>query len=299
MILAAMFFATVTANAQQCEVKVKKDADQMHINIVKEHDGQTIVIDTVIDPENFDPQYFKEKYGIDILVNQGGLIKEFEGKDGEHTIEIMVESDVEEGTKSEEIEMNVFVTDDGEQEIIMTKKGANVIKIKGDEGEEGKIIIKKIEGDENAEIIFITDEIELKEGEEGHKVIEVECCDGKTIVKSKILILDLLNEDEALENNDLKEELIIDSESELEVTDLKFYPNPTTGLVKFSFATESDTPVDIKVFDIKGKVIYSETVTDFKGNYEKEIDLSAMKKGTYFLKITQNGQAETKKIILN
>lgn len=71
---------------------------------------------------------------------------------------------------------------------------------------------------------------------------------------------------------------------------IKFYPNPSTGLVRVA----SETPVDVIITDISGKVVYSiNEITN-----ETPLNLSSLQKGIYLAKVTGEGVQQTQKIVL-
>lgn len=76
------------------------------------------------------------------------------------------------------------------------------------------------------------------------------------------------------------------------------YSNPSAGSfnIKFNLNQEGDTRV--VVTDVNGKEVYSETLKNFSGAYDKTISLESAPKGTYFIKVTQNGYSGTKSVIL-
>ena len=59
---------------------------------------------------------------------------------------------------------------------------------------------------------------------------------------------------------------------------------------------EGDTKIVIT--DINGKEVFTETLKNFSGAYDKTISLSDAPKGTYFVKVTQNGYSGTKTVVL-
>ncbi|MFI5171035.1 MAG: PDZ domain-containing protein [Chitinophagales bacterium] len=79
---------------------------------------------------------------------------------------------------------------------------------------------------------------------------------------------------------------------------LMVYSNPSEGTfnVKFNLNTTGDTKISIT--DINGKEVYAETLNNFSGAYDKTISLSAQPKGTYFVKVTQNGYSNTKTVVV-
>ena len=69
------------------------------------------------------------------------------------------------------------------------------------------------------------------------------------------------------------------------------YPNPTaTGFVTIS--SKTNDVINIAVFDILGKQVLNNTVTN------NRLDVSTLTTGVYIMKISQNGQAITKKLVV-
>lgn len=77
------------------------------------------------------------------------------------------------------------------------------------------------------------------------------------------------------------------------------YPNPTEGTFTVSFYAPETGTLNVRVADAQGKLVFNETLDHFSGQYQKELDLSANTKGTYFLQITQNGKSLSKKVIVD
>lgn len=76
------------------------------------------------------------------------------------------------------------------------------------------------------------------------------------------------------------------------------FPNPNHGAFKVSFENAQKSNVTISIADKNAVVVYEEKLNDFKGKYEKEIDLSAQPKGTYYLNIKQGKQETNSKIVI-
>ncbi len=85
---------------------------------------------------------------------------------------------------------------------------------------------------------------------------------------------------------------------ELQLKNLEFLPNPSNGKFNLSFTLTEKKKVTINVYDINGKVVYSETLKDFQGEYNKEIDISQQESGPFFLQIAQGLYDIIKKIII-
>lgn len=71
---------------------------------------------------------------------------------------------------------------------------------------------------------------------------------------------------------------------------INLYPNPTTGILRIN----TETPVDIQIYDITGKLVYSQGQLT-KNN---EMDLSFLNKGIYIAKMTNENTQQTKKVII-
>jgi hypothetical protein len=74
---------------------------------------------------------------------------------------------------------------------------------------------------------------------------------------------------------------------------LEIYPNPNTGLLKFSDLKYSNGDYDVKILDLFGKEIINEVL-------KEELDISSLDKGVYTLLLYKNKQlVVTKKVMKN
>ncbi|CAN0126795.1 unnamed protein product, partial [Chrysoparadoxa australica] len=80
--------------------------------------------------------------------------------------------------------------------------------------------------------------------------------------------------------------------SENELSSIQVYPNPSTNGV-FYLSAEVLKGSEFKVLDAKGKVISSGTVQ----SNQQSIDLSEGPNGVYFVKVLNNAQSVTMKLI--
>lgn len=76
---------------------------------------------------------------------------------------------------------------------------------------------------------------------------------------------------------------------QLDRTSITLYPNPTSNIVFISGNIESKTTVN--VYDVLGKLMLSKP-------YQKEMDLSSLSSGLYFLKFINGESITTKKVII-
>jgi len=76
------------------------------------------------------------------------------------------------------------------------------------------------------------------------------------------------------------------------------YPNPTTGIANLKLEMDNASDVSVTVFNVLGKLLQSFNYTNVT-NRTHSIDLSNQPNGIYFVRLTTNGQTETKKVIVN
>ncbi len=121
---------------------------------------------------------------------------------------------------------------------------------------------------------------------------------GKNIVVTKTLIrrVDIKDADE----KELKRlgQSTGAKDQKLNLTNMNFYPNPNTGKFNLSFSLPDKGDADITILNTEGKVVYTEKLPAFSGNYDKEIDISKQAKGIYFVKVEQGKNSQVKKIVL-
>lgn len=180
-------------------------------------------------------------------------------------------------------------------------KDVKVIKVKGD---------NSIWVDEDGEVHELDGEnfeFESEDGNSGnhHKVKVIKKNGSKAVWINKEN--EIYEVDEAkyefqtvsekdLEN--LKNAGIKTKKKELQLENLKFSPNPSNGKFNLSFTLAEQKKVTINIYDINGNIVYTETLKDFQGEYNKEIDISQQESGTFFLQIAQGLYDIIKKIII-
>lgn len=80
------------------------------------------------------------------------------------------------------------------------------------------------------------------------------------------------------------------------------YPNPATAdkkvTVLFDVKEKAGNKGSVEVYDLTGKKVYSEELTNQAGFYKQELNLSTLTSGNYLVKITYGGHSETKKLIV-
>lgn len=87
-------------------------------------------------------------------------------------------------------------------------------------------------------------------------------------------------------------------EQKLNLANMSFYPNPNTGKFNLSFSLPEKGDAEVTILNTEGKVVYTEKLPAFSGNYDQEIDISKQAKGIYFVKVEQGKNSQVKKIVL-
>jgi hypothetical protein len=219
----------------------------------------------------------------------------------------------------------VFITDDGDVQVLdedisttmriktIGAEGMDIIRDTIIEDGEHKIIIKTnvspdgkeektvqvftIDADGNEDIEeVVTKEITVEVDGDDVNVWTTDKGDSyKFISKSITIELQDAKEDDIKE---LKDAGIKTKKRALDVENLKFSPNPSNGKINLSFTLEEMKDVTINIYDINGRVVYTETIKNFQGSYQKEIDISDKGTGAFFLQIVQGLYDVIKKIII-
>jgi len=91
----------------------------------------------------------------------------------------------------------------------------------------------------------------------------------------------------------------VSENNQLELDDLKFYPNPSkNGKLKIRFTTPEEGALRLKVSNLEGKEVFSRSFDRFSGLYSETIDLSGQEEGIYLLEIAQGKKRFTKKLVV-
>lgn len=186
--------------------------------------------------------------------------------------------------------------DDGTIHTIIRSNTAGKVSVTGDKELDEQITVEIEQALKEAgidqdiikgeNVIIINGKEEGKEGKTKNVVIT------KTIVKR----IDIKDADE----KELKRlgQSTGSKDQKLNLTNMNFYPNPNTGKFNLSFSLPDKGDADITILNTEGKVVYTEKLPAFSGNYDKEIDISKQAKGIYFVKVEQGKNSQVKKIVL-
>jgi hypothetical protein len=91
---------------------------------------------------------------------------------------------------------------------------------------------------------------------------------------------------------------IISAEKITSLEGLNLFPNPANTSLTVNYFTPSMENTSIEVYDMMGQVVNSINVSGNQGLNSRELDLTSMSNGVYFLKVTQNNNTLTKKFVV-
>ena len=81
-----------------------------------------------------------------------------------------------------------------------------------------------------------------------------------------------------------------------EIEDFVVYPNPSNGMVNVSLI--SDDNVNISLYDVRGRRVYTELFDNNSVTFTKELNFSAIASGIYMLNVESGAKRTTKKLVI-
>ena len=75
-------------------------------------------------------------------------------------------------------------------------------------------------------------------------------------------------------------------------------PNPFSNVTEISFSSDVNSAYNVEVFNVIGKVIYTEVVKAQKGVNKLNFDATELPQGVYFYKISNGNRTATKRMIV-
>ncbi|MEE2930912.1 MAG: T9SS type A sorting domain-containing protein [Bacteroidota bacterium] len=76
------------------------------------------------------------------------------------------------------------------------------------------------------------------------------------------------------------------------------YPNPTNGILNIEFSIFNNQDIKLNLLNTIGEVIFTESSSNYSGEYSHQINLEDNAKGIYFLEIETNDGVINKKLVL-
>lgn len=95
----------------------------------------------------------------------------------------------------------------------------------------------------------------------------------------------------------LKGKGVANLDVQLQLNDLRCFPNPSEGSFHLIFTVPERGDLSVDVHDATGERVYHEVISGFKGNYDRTLDLSDRATGTYYVVIAQNGRTQSRKLV--
>lgn len=84
----------------------------------------------------------------------------------------------------------------------------------------------------------------------------------------------------------------------IDVASVNIFPNPNQGNFGIDFNMKKSADVEVAVFNMQGKEVYTETFAGKAGLNNKAVQMSNLSQGIYMLKLKADGNAVTKRVTL-
>ena len=91
---------------------------------------------------------------------------------------------------------------------------------------------------------------------------------------------------------------VISAEKVTGLEGLNLFPNPANTSLTINYFTPSMENTSIEIYDMMGQLVNTMNVNANQGFNSRELDLTSMSNGVYFLKVTQNNNTLTKKFVV-
>jgi PKD repeat protein len=79
---------------------------------------------------------------------------------------------------------------------------------------------------------------------------------------------------------------------------IRIFPNPSTGIFNL-YIEKGNKDIDISIFDLHGQKVYTEKTLARNGSVARELNLSELSKGIYYIRLTNENVTQVEKIIIN
>jgi hypothetical protein len=83
------------------------------------------------------------------------------------------------------------------------------------------------------------------------------------------------------------------------INSIAVYPNPGSENITINLDLKNPSQTTIELIDIQGKVILAKKLGMIQGEIKQVLDVSALVKGSYYIKVTNENGTEIKKIIID
>jgi hypothetical protein len=79
---------------------------------------------------------------------------------------------------------------------------------------------------------------------------------------------------------------------------IKISPSPNDGNFKISFEVLANISYNLEIRDMLGQLVYNETLSNFSGTYDKQINISGYGKGVYLINLTSSANKTINKVVV-
>lgn len=86
--------------------------------------------------------------------------------------------------------------------------------------------------------------------------------------------------------------------NELEGVEIKVYPNPSVGIFNIGLSHTTSEPVDLRITDQTGKVVFEQSNVTISDNNTVKVDLTSYSNGIYTISAIQNNSSITTRVII-
>ena len=91
---------------------------------------------------------------------------------------------------------------------------------------------------------------------------------------------------------------VVSAEKVTGLEGLNLFPNPANNTLTINYFTPSMETTSIEIYDMMGQLVNTINANANQGFNSRELDLTSMSNGVYFLKVTQNNNTLTKKFVV-
>jgi len=91
---------------------------------------------------------------------------------------------------------------------------------------------------------------------------------------------------------------VVSAEKVTGLEGLNLFPNPANNTLTINYFTPSMETTSIEIYDMMGQLVNTISANANQGFNSRELDLTSMSNGVYFLKVTQNNNTLTKKFVV-
>ena len=82
------------------------------------------------------------------------------------------------------------------------------------------------------------------------------------------------------------------------ISDLKLQPNPTSNYVDVAYNAAYNSSTQMYILDVTGKVVMNQEFANETGRVVKNVDVSKLQSGIYFVTLVTNKQRLTKRLVI-